>query len=64
MKTRESEYIVDRLNADIIELERSVDALLKQNQELDSECKFGAMVSLLIGFVLGLTFAAVMVWSQ
>ena len=64
MKTRESEYIVDRLNADIIELERSVDALLKQNQELYSECKFGAIVSLLIGFVLGFSFAAVMVWSQ
>lgn len=64
MKTRESEYIVDRLNADIVELERSVDALLKQNQELYSECKFGAVVSLLIGFVLGFSFAAVTVWLQ
>lgn len=64
MKTRESEYVVDRLNADIVELERSVEALIKHNQELHSECKFGATVSLMIGFVLGGCFFAVTTWLQ
>lgn len=64
MKTKQSEYVVDRLNADIMELERSVEALINENQELQSECKFAAAVSLLIGFVLGGCFFAVSTWLQ
>lgn len=63
MKYRQSEYLIDRLNENIAALEDRVERLVKENEALTEECKFGAVVAGMFGIALGLALAAVISWA-
>ena len=51
--SRSNEYLMDRLNSDIRMLKAQVAKLTEENDALYSECKFGALVTFLLGIGIG-----------
>ena len=62
VKTRESEYLIDRLNADIAALEDRVEGLIEENKSLYEECKFTAVLALVLGVCIGVIIGTVVAW--
>lgn len=63
MKQRESEYLIDRLNEEIAALESRVDALINENKTLHEECRFGAVVTGMLGICLGVVIGTAIAWQ-
>lgn len=62
MKRRESEYIIDRLQAEIQHYKDIADTYEREYKTLQSECKFGAFVGFLFGVGVGIALGAFVVW--
>lgn len=60
---RPSEYIVDRLKAEIEHHKHIVEFLERENKELRSECQFGAAIAGMLGIALGIVIGTVIAWQ-
>ena len=58
-----SEYVIDRLQAEINHYKEVADMWEREYKTLQSECKFGAGVSLVSGITIGAAFAAAISWQ-
>ena len=57
-----TQYIEKMLGERIAELEATIERLKKEIDDLQSECYFGAIISLLVGVALGVTIGVSMTW--
>ena len=62
MKLRESEYIVDRLKAEVQHYKDVSDMYEREYNALREECKFGAAVSGMIGICIGVLIGTLFAW--
>lgn len=62
MKLRESEYMVDRLKAEVQHYKDVSDMYEREYKTLQSECKFGAAVAGMIGMCLGVVIGTAITW--
>lgn len=59
---RQSEYVIDRLQAEIQHYKDIADAYESECNKLREECKFGAVMSLVVGISIGVIAGVSITW--
>lgn len=57
-----SEYVIDRLQAEINHYKEVADMWEREYRTLQEECKFGAAVAIMIGLCLGVVIGTTITW--
>lgn len=60
---RKSEYVIDRLQAEIQHYKDIADAYEREYKVLKEECRFGAAVALMFGIALGIAAGTAIAWQ-
>ena len=59
---KQSEYLVDRLKAEVKHYKDIADILEREYKTLQEECKFGVSVALVAGLVIGIVIGTAISW--
>ena len=59
---KQSEYLVDRLKAEVQHYKDIADILEREYKTLQEECKFGVSVALVAGLVIGIVIGTAISW--
>jgi hypothetical protein len=62
VKLRDSEYLVDRLKAEVEHYKDVADTYEQEYRALKEECKFGAAVTGMLGVCFGIIIGTLFAW--